>query len=156
MLRFMTTFGYYSSEMSKQKRHLLSLETSVDFELVGICSHHSDYRLAWGLNQTLRLQLAKSDELFSITNKKGQIVSGHSYHFWFDEENLTEFYLIRNKCEGKFLIPEKSQIDYFLFIRENVLLELDDLLEEIKTINSVMAAYIFDPEELPSTEQIIF
>jgi hypothetical protein len=142
--------------MSKQKRHLLSLETSVDFELIGICSHHSDYRLAWGLNQTLKLQLAKSDELFAITNKKGQIVSEHAYYFWYDEENQVEFYLIRNKSEGKFLIPERSQIDYFLFVRDNILLELEDLLEEIKQINSVMAAYLFEPESLPSTEQIIF
>jgi hypothetical protein len=142
--------------MSKQKRHLLSLETSVDFELIGICSHHSDYRLAWGLNQSLRLQLAKSDELCAITNKKGQIISEHAYYFWYDDENQVEFYLIRNKSEGKFLIPERNQIDYFLFLRENVLLEPEELLEDIKQINSVMAAYLFEPESLPSTEQIVF
>ena len=142
--------------MSKQKRHLLSLETSVDFELIGICSHHSDYRLVWGINQELRLQLAKCDDLFAITNKKGQVVSEHSYYFWFDEENLVEFYLIRNKSEGKFLIPERNQIDYFLFVRENTILDLDDMLEQIKKINSVMAAYLFEPETLPSTEQIVF
>lgn len=142
--------------MSKQKRHLLSLETSVDFELIGICSHHSDYRLVWGLNQELRLQLAKCDDLFAITNKKGQVVSEHSYYFWFDEENLVEFYLIRNKSDGKFLIPERNQIDYFLFVRENTILDVDDMLEQIKKINSVMAAYLFDPETLPSTEQIVF
>lgn len=142
--------------MSKQKRHLLSLETSVDFELIGICSHHSDYRLVWGLNQELRLQLAKCDDLFAITNKKGQVVSEHSYYFWFDEENLVEFYLIRNKSDGKFLISERNQIDYFLFVRENTILDVDDMLEQIKKINSVMAAYLFDPETLPSTEQIVF
>lgn len=142
--------------MSKQKRHLLSLETSVDFELIGICSHHSDYRLVWGLNQELRLQLAKCDDLFAITNKKGQIVSEHSYYFWYDQENLVEFYLIRNKSEGKFLIPERNQIDYFLIVRENILLEMEDLLEQVKKINSVMAAYLFDAETLPSAEQIIF
>lgn len=104
----------------------------------------------------MRLQLAKNDELFAITNKKGQIISEHTYYFWCDDENQVEFYLIRNKSEGKFLIPERNQIDYFLFVRDNVTLELEDLLEEIKQINSVMAAYLFEPESLPSTEQIIF
>lgn len=135
---------------------MLSLETEVDFELIGICSHHSDYRLAWGLNQELKLQLAKSDELFAVTSKKGQVVSEHSYYLWYDEENQVEFYLIKNKNEGKFLIPEKSQVDYFLFLRENQVLELEDLLEDVKKINSVMAAYLFDPADLPSAEQIIF
>lgn len=148
--------GAHSSGMSKQKRHLLSLETSVDFELIGICSHHSDYRLAWGLNQTLRIQLAKNDELFVITSKKGQVLSEHSYYFWYDDENQIEYYLIKNKAGGKFLIPERNQIDYFLFLRENVILELEDVLECIKTINSVMGAYIFEPESLPSAELIIF
>lgn len=152
----MVNFSPHSRSMSKQKRHLLSLETSVDFELIGICSHHSDYRLVWGLNQELRLQLAKCDDLFAITNKKGQIVSEHSYYFWYDEENLVEFYLIRNKSEGKFLIPERNQIDYFLVVRENILLDMEELLEQVKKINSVMAAYLFDAETLPSAEQIIF
>jgi hypothetical protein len=142
--------------MSKQKRHLLSLETSVDFELIGICSHHSDYRLVWGLNQELRLQLAKCDDLFAITNKKGQVVSEHAYYFWYDEENQVEFYLIRNKSEGKFLIPERNQIDYFLVVRENILLDMEELLDQVKKINSVMAAYLFDAASLPSAEQIIF
>lgn len=142
--------------MGKQKRHVLSLEAEIDFELIGICSHHSDYRLAWGLNQGLRLNLAKNDELFVITNKKGQPVSEHSYYEWYDEENQVDYYLIRNKSEGKFLIPEKSQIDYFLFLRNNVLLDPEEVLEDVKKITSVMAAYLFDPADLPSAEQIVF
>jgi hypothetical protein len=142
--------------MSKHKRHILSLEPSLDFELIGICAHHSDYRLAWGLNQGLSLQLAKNDEMYVMQSKKGTILSQHSFHFWHDELNGTEFYLIKNKSEGKYLIPEKSQIDYFLVIRENHLLELDDLLEQVKNVNSVMAAYIFEPESLPSAEMMIF
>lgn len=142
--------------MSKQKRHVLSLETSPDFEIIGICSHHSDYRLAWGLNQGLSVHLAKSDDLFVVQSKKGTVISQHSYYFWLDLENHLEYYLIKNKYEGKFLIPEKSQIDYFLIIRENLLFELEEVLEEVKKVNSVMAAYIFEAESLPSAEQIVF
>lgn len=142
--------------MSKQKRHVLTLENEIDFDLVGICSHHSDYRLAWGINQELQSSLAKSDELFVVTSKKGQELSAHSYHFWNDEENLIEFYLIKNKCEGKFLLPEKNQIDYFLFLRNNSVLEPGEIVEKLKRINSVMAAYEMDPNSIPSAEQIIF
>ncbi len=142
--------------MSKPKRHVLSLDAAIDFELIGICAHHSDYRLAWGLNQSLSIQLAKSDDPFVMQSKKGAILSQHSFHFWKDEINGTEFYLIKNKSEGKFLIPEKSQIDYFFVIRENLIYEMDDLLDTIKQVNSVMAAYIFEPESLPSAEMMIF
>ena len=142
--------------MSKQKRHVLSLETSVDFELIGICSHHSDYRLAWGINKILELELTKSDEPFVIQSKKGTIVSQHSFHVFIDEVDHMEWYLIKNKSEGKFLIPEKNQIDYFLILRENILHDLDDLVEQIRESNSVMAAYVFEAESIPSAELIIF
>ncbi|MCC6701573.1 MAG: IPExxxVDY family protein [Fluviicola sp.] len=142
--------------MSKQKRHVLSLEPSIDFEMIGICTHHSDYRLAWGLNQGLSIHLSKCEDLFIVQSKKGAVLSQHSYHFWSDEVNLLEFYLLKNKYEGKFLIPEKSQIDYFLIIRENGLFELEELLENVKQVNSVMAAYIFEAETLPSAELIVF
>ena len=142
--------------MSKQKRHVLSLETSVDFELIGICSHHSDYRLAWGINKILDLELTKSEEPFVIQSKKGTIVSQHSFHVFIDEVDHMEWYLIKNKSEGKFLIPEKNQIDYFLILRENVLHDLDKLVERIRESNSVMAAYVFEAESIPSAELIIF
>lgn len=142
--------------MSKQKRHVLSLETSVDFELIGICSHHSDYRLAWGINKILELELTKSEEPFVIQSKKGTIVSQHSFHVFMDEVDHMEWYLIKNKSEGKFLIPEKNQIDYFLILRENILHELDELVEKIRESNSVMAAYVFEAGAIPSAELIIF
>lgn len=142
--------------MSKQKRHVLSLETSVDFELIGICSHHSDYRLAWGINKILDLELTKSEEPFVIQSKKGTIVSQHSFHVFIDEVDHMEWYLIKNKSEGKFLIPEKNQIDYFLILRENVLHDPDELVERIRESNSVMAAYVFEAESIPSAELIIF
>lgn len=142
--------------MSKQKRHVLSLETSVDFELIGICSHHSDYRLAWGINKILELELTKSEEPFVIQSRKGTIVSQHSFHVFIDEVDHVEWYLIKNKSEGKFLIPEKNQIDYFLILRENILHELDELVEKIRESNSVMAAYVFEASSIPSAELIIF
>lgn len=142
--------------MSKVKRHVLTLDHTVDFEMIGICSHHSDYRLVWGLNQQLMTHLSKADDLFVVHSKKGIVQSQHSYYSWSDAENQMEYYLIKNKCDGKFLIPEKNQIDYFLFLRDNVFYELDDILDKVKKITSVVAAFIIDTDETPSAEQILF
>lgn len=142
--------------MSKPKRHVLSLEAGIDFELIGICSHHSDYRLAWSINNILDISLTKSDVGFLIYGKKGIVQSEHSYHVFLDETNHMEWYLIKNKSEGKFLIPEKNQIDYFMLLRENTIIEVDEVIELIKTSNSVMAAYAFDAESIPSAGAIQF
>lgn len=142
--------------MGKPKRHVLSLESEIDFEMIGICSHHSDYRLAWGINRILEIDLTKSEEPFVIYGKKGTLQSSHSFHVFYDEIDQMAWYLIKNKAEGKFLIPEKNQIDYFLILRENQLYEVDELIEKIRKSNSVMAAYIFEPSTLPSAELIQF
>ena len=66
--------------MGKRKKHILSLEPEVDFDMIGICSHHSDYRLVWGINEKMDLHLSKSDDDYCITNKKGDTTSLHSMY----------------------------------------------------------------------------
>ncbi len=142
--------------MSKSKKHILAFEEQIDFEMIGLCSHHSDYRLVWAINDLLKYKLVKSDEEFIVTNKKGEPISSHSMYTYYDEENRLDFYLIKNKVEGKFLIPEKSAIDYFLFLCDNVSIEATDVVKQLKLVPSVLAAYLFDPEEISSTQNLAF
>lgn len=142
--------------MTKKKKHILSFEDEIDFEMIGLCSHHSDYRLVWGINDKIKLKLVKSDDDFGITNKKGETVSEHSMYTFVDEENRLEYYLIKNKIQGKLLIPEKAAIDYFLFLCNNSSIEIEELMKGLKSVESVLAAYQFFPEEIPSTENIVF
>lgn len=142
--------------MGKQRKHILTLEYEYDYEMIGICSHHGDYRLVWGINDKLSLQLEKADEDFVTVNKKGQHLSRHSLYEFKDQENLIEYYLIKNKSEGKFLIPEKQEVDYFLFLRENNLDDTAELIQKLKAVSSVLAVFTFNPEEILSTENLVF
>ncbi|HRP52296.1 MAG TPA: IPExxxVDY family protein [Fluviicola sp.] len=142
--------------MSKKKRHVISWDTCEDFDMIGICSHHPDYRLAWSINQLLQLNLAKSNDNFHIYNKKGLLLSEHSYHFYCDESTSTEWYLFKNKVNGKMLIPEKPQVDFFLILRNNILFDVDEITTKLRDTNSVMAVFNFEPSSIPSTELIIF
>ena len=142
--------------MGKQKKYTLTLECEYDFEMIGICSHHSDYRLVWGINSVLNLNLEKADEDFIVVNKKGQRLSNHSFYEFKDSEDLIEYYLIKNKNEGKYLIPEKQDIDYFLFLCENYLENTTEIIQKIKSVKSVLAVFNFNPKEIHSTENLVF
>ncbi len=142
--------------MGKQRKHILTLEYEYDYEMIGICSHHGDYRLVWGINDKLNLQLEKADDDFVAVNKKGQHLSKHSLYEFKDPETAAEYYLIKNKSEGKFLIPEKQEVDYFLFLRENYIEDVADLVAKLKNVTSVLAVFTFDPEEISSTENLVF
>lgn len=142
--------------MSKPKKHLLAFDQTYDFDMIGICSHHNDYRLAWGINEKLAIQLVKVEEDYVVTNKKGVKMSSHSIYEFKDEENLIEYYLIKNKSQGKLLIPEKPSVDYFLFLFENHEWDLDDLGSELRQVSSILGIFVFDPEQFDSTENLVF
>jgi hypothetical protein len=142
--------------MSKSKKHILSLDNDYEYEMIGICSHHNDYRLVWGINDVLSLHLSKAHEDFIVVNKKGTYLSQHSLYEYKDEDNLLEYYLIKNKHFGKFLIHEKPSIDYFLFIYGIDYEDLDGISQKLKQLSSVLAIFPLDPMEIESTENLIF
>jgi hypothetical protein len=142
--------------MGKQRKHTLTIDHDYDYEMIGICSHHNDYRLVWGINSALNLNLEKADKDFVVDIKKGHNLSSHSLYEFKDPENLVEYYLIKNKNEGKFLIPEKQDIDYFLFLHENYIDNSSELIQKLKSVSSVLAVFNFNPEEINSTENLVF
>ena len=142
--------------MTRRKKHTLIIESELDFDMIGICSQHSDYRLVWNLNDELHLHLSKSEEEYHCTNKKGEILSSHSMYEFFDEENHVNLFLVKNKTLGKYLISEAPSIDYFLFLCNNQLIAPDELISKLKSVSSVQGAYDFIPEDVPSAENLVF
>lgn len=142
--------------MAKKKKYTLELEPEFDFDMIGICSHHSDYRLAWGINEHLGLHLTKCEDNFEMMNKKGDIVSSHSMYSFHDEEDRIDYYLIKNMNQGKYAVPENTSIDYFLFMYNNHALDPSDIIGKLKEVKSILGAYSFDPEEISSAENFVF
>ncbi len=136
-------------------KHKLVLEDDFDFELIGICSSNADYRLSWGINKALHITLSK-DKDFEVRLKKG---GQHLYSFYsyYDEAEHIEYYLIKNVSNNyKRLIPEKDQIDYFLVIKNNFTQEINTILTNLKRVDSILTAFVFDPNALKSKEYLIF
>lgn len=134
----------------------LNIEDDFDFDLFGFCSHYTDYRACWALNESLDLNLVKSNESFMVSGKKGDVISAHSFYEWFDENNLIYYYLIKNKNGLHYLIPELSQIDYFLVLKESGVIEITDFLAQLKQTAGILTAFHYDPFELKSSKNLIF
>lgn len=140
--------------MPKTKKHLLSLEPEFDFDMIGICSHHSDYRLAWGINDVCELHLKKVDEDFSTDQNKKQQSTKHSFYEYNAEADMCEYFLIKNVSAGKYLITEQPKIDYFLFVKGPIAIDAKEWIKKLNGVQSILAAYPFDPEELESMKKI--
>lgn len=137
-------------------KFVLELEPDLDFDVIGICSNHRDYRLCWALNSGIGLNLVKSDEDFMISGKKGAVSGTFSLYEFIDPETRTQFYLIKNKNKNETLLPELPQLDYVLVLRENFDIDPEDFIEKVKKVPSVQTAFLYHAEELKSASNLIF
>jgi hypothetical protein len=140
--------------MTKIKKHQLIFEYDTDIEVFGISSAYVDYRLAWELNQTLSIQFEKQSEKLFIEDKKSKLNNSFLFYFYHDEENLTKYYLIRNKQENKFLSNDKQFVDYFLCIRDNNSITEELLLTKMRNMNGVVAVFPLESEDFEFTEYL--
>ena len=79
---------------------------------------------------------------------------GFFLYYFFDEENLTKYYLIRNKQDNKFLVSDKPFVDYFLCIRDNNSFTEETLLSEMRNMNGVVAVFPLESEDVEFTEYL--
>jgi hypothetical protein len=77
----------------------------------------------------------------------------YEYH---SEDDRIDYYLIKNKQNGSTLIPEKPSIDYFLFLVNNGVYSLDELIGKLRKVESVLGVYPFEPEMIDSAEKLVF
>ena len=141
--------------MPKAKKYALDIDTEFDFDLIGISCHQSDYRLCWAINNQQGFKMQKAEKPYTIFEKKERVPTSHSFYEWEDKENFRSFYLLKNKSNHKFLVPEQKHLDFFLIVK-GVELNLDVLLTRLKEINGILTAVLLDPNELKSSDNLIF
>jgi len=140
--------------MTKTKKHQLIFEYDNNIEVFGISSAHIDYRLAWELNSKLSIQFEKKSEKLLVEDKKTKQINSYSFYYFFDEESLTKFYLIRNRQANKLLVDDKQFVDYFLCLRDNNTITEERLLSEVRNVNAIVAVFPLDSEDLEFTEYL--
>jgi hypothetical protein len=140
--------------MTKTKKHQLIFDNDTDIEVFGVSSAYIDYRLAWELNLKLSIKLEKQSEKLTIEDRKTKQINSFFLYYFFDEENLTKYYLIRNKQDNKFLVSDKPFVDYFLCIRDNNSFTEETLLTEMRNMNGVVAVFPLESEDIEFAEYL--
>lgn len=142
--------------MAKVKKYQLVFEQDFDFDMIGISSHHNDYRVVWSINAELGMHFQRAQEEFISTGKKGVHRGMHTMFEYKDEDNQVDYYLIKNNANGQFLIPEKPSIDFFIFICEKDMVDVMELGRKLRDVSSILAIFHFEPEEIDSAVNLVF
>lgn len=146
--------------MAKSEKYKLefNIEDEADeYEIIGICSHVPIHQIIWDINRKLKFRLKMSEKPLEIHRKKNQVFEFPYFLDYGREEDYMEIYLVQNKSQGNLLIPELAQIDYFLFLVNNQIYNLNDIHKKIKDqCTYASAAFIFEPAAYESINQIFF
>ena len=137
-------------------KYTLEEEYEYDFRLIGISCHEKDYRICWGLNNRLRLSLAKEEVEIEVLIKKTNEFSKHALYSYFQEDTENKFTLLNNRSNSGYLVPEQAHADYLFTIKESYEVNIIDLIFEIKSIPFVLTAFEVKVGDLKSKENLIF
>lgn len=133
---------------------LLNIEEEYEFSLIGISCHAKDYRLSWEINNLLKIDLIRTEDL--DINLKTSIGTFSFYEF-IDEDNYIEYFLISNRSSKGFLIPEHKTTDFLLMIKSPSHEQLaTELSEKISSLNVVLTSFRIDIDKLKSKQNLLF
>ena len=138
----------------KKKVHKLIYEPNEHFVLIGIVSHENDYKLSWALNEYLKLKFAKTESLIISQPKldENPVFSVFTYH-----DHEYQYFLIANKSENGFLIPELKNVDFILKISGEVKTDfISDLVTKIKKMEFVSTAFKIEDISPKASKNLLF
>jgi hypothetical protein len=134
----------------------LDIEYDFDFILLGISCHEKDYRISWALREKLRVDLCRGEDIVISSKKPGESGS-YAVFEYLNEDNDSGMFLVANRSESSFLIPEQRSCDYFLIARGGFDQENEDeMLKRIREIPFVLTAFSIAPATLKSKQNLIF
>ncbi|MCC5936265.1 MAG: IPExxxVDY family protein [Lunatimonas sp.] len=139
------------------KKSKLLIESTYDFDLLGLVAPLKDYKMAWMINNCLGLELKKSaDYTMEFTNQPTLIISQYLL-----EKDFGFIQLLRNKSyplagQARFLVPELKIMDYFLLFQDKADgLDLNMYIERLSKLRGVQNVVKLDITKLKSRDNLL-
>jgi hypothetical protein len=154
--KILNSLYLYPLKKQALSKFTLDVEYDFDFVLLGISCHEKDYRISWALRDKLHFDLCRGEDLVISSKRPGES-GAYAVYEGLNEDNDSSIYLVANRSDSSFLIPEQKACDYFLIARgaydhDNK----GELLLKIREIPFVLTAFSIDPQGLRSRQNLIF
>ncbi|NOU46447.1 MAG: IPExxxVDY family protein [Bacteroidales bacterium] len=135
------------------KKNILQSEPFDDIMIIGVSSSDTDFVMAWHLNNLLRLNLTKKQNLKFTDQKLSEELS---FYYYNQGENGSTFNLVMlNKMViGVTKLPQST--DFLLIIRNNLTnLPIEQFKRTIRTIPKVILSYMIEWEKFKGLDTLL-
>lgn len=140
--------------MSKSR---LIVEHLYEFELLGFVAPVKDYKLAWIVNTSLDLKMAKTED-YELEFINGTRLCVSQYKC---EKENGFIQLLKNKSfvpdtHSLYLIPELKIFDYFLLIQDFTSeVDINDYIERLSSNSLIQNVVKLDIDKIKSKENLL-
>lgn len=141
------------------KKNKLEGGYEVDFELMGLVCNKKEYKLAWYLNQGLKINLIKQEDIrIEFSDNSSILISNFKYETEFlMMELLQNRLLAKGNLKNQLLIPELKQFDYLLKFKDQTEeLSSENVSVIIKEIPIIEYAMRLNFDSLKSKENLLY
>ena len=90
---------------------------------------------------------------FSIPDKSKKVID-YEYYSYVNEEEMSKFFLVKNKQKGSTLFNDRDRLDFFLVLRDNFIYEIEDLITDLRKIEGIIAVFSFSSAEFEFSEYL--
>ena len=140
------------------KKNKLIVEYEYEFTLFGVVSLVSEHKLAWEINNTLKISLIKSEDIqLNFIHNKNLIISNYVY-----EKEDSNLRLLKNKSykTGQaqlYILPELKQFDYLLAMSGfEQTFSKERIINSLNKISIIQYIVNIEVEKLKSKENLVF
>jgi len=144
-----------SRENIRKKTVKLKIEGPSNFRLIGISSHENDYRMVWAVNEQMKMQFTRVDNLL-VHHVKIQADMEFSRFLYHDEDRYLKLYLISNRCPDGFLFPDVKNLDFLLQVTGEITdAELRELVKKLKSVSVISAVFILQADKIRGAGDVL-
>lgn len=139
------------------KKAKLFIEPSFDFELLGLVSPVKDYKMAWLINQTLGINLVRSEELLiEFLSAPNLEISQYFLSLPHGFIQLLKNKSLNSTQQLAYLVPELRNMDYFLLIQDETgEVDPQEYVSHLSKNPFIQSAVRLDVSKLKSKENLL-
>ena len=125
----------------KPKSNKIQIASFDDTTVVGINSTLVDYKLAWGINNKLALDLARYDDL---------VFEGAPFSFFYYTagENYNVYNLVSLVSKDRVLYPFSPRLDYLFLIQNSLSAEKQiNIMRGLREVEGIVHAFVLEKDK---------
>jgi hypothetical protein len=114
-----------------------------EFQAIAISSHLRDFKLCWNLNNILKADFIKHQDM-PYASKKGPLEK-YSFYFFYNPDQRCFYYLLANKKNQSLILEKIPQADYILLIKGHFRSdEIPRIIQSLKKTTNILTAFLID------------